>query len=99
MWFIRFVLARRHPDSGVEDGLFTLASRTSRFSEVETADRDELAEDLAWFEKNLETPSRFNRTKSKGFYRRQTRGIAWHSEVLEERLTGSLISAWTTRLR
>jgi len=31
----------------------------------------------AWFGENLVTPDRFNRSKSKGFYRRKTRGIAW----------------------
>lgn len=35
-----------------------------------------LSETLAWFEKNLKTPDRFNRTRSKGYYRRNTKGIA-----------------------
>jgi len=60
MRFIRFVLARRHPDSGVEDGLFTLAYELRDSLQVEAADRDGLAKNLAWFEKNLETPTRFN---------------------------------------
>ena len=30
-----------------------------------------------WFESLLPVPDRFNRTKSKGWYRRQTRGISW----------------------
>ena len=36
-----------------------------------------MTELLAWFGENLVTPDRFNRSKSKGFYRRNTRGIAW----------------------
>ncbi len=36
--------------------------------------------------KHLETPSRFNRTKSKGFYRRNTRGIAWFKDTATEHL-------------
>ena len=32
---------------------------------------------LRWFDENLVTPDRFNRSRSKGFYRRMTRGIAW----------------------
>jgi cytochrome c peroxidase len=84
--FIRFVLARRHPDSGVEDGTFGLAYELKESPHVEAADRNQLAEALAWFEKNLETPTRFNRTKSKGFYRRKTRGIAWFKDTATEHL-------------
>jgi hypothetical protein len=84
--FIRFVLARRHPDSGVGDGAFSLAYELKDSPHVEAADRNQLTETLAWFEKNLETPTRFNRTKSKGFYRRKTRGIAWFKDTATEHL-------------
>ena len=86
MHFIRFVLAQWHPDSGVEDGTFRLAYELRDSTRVESADRSILAEHLSWFEKNLETPTRFNRTKSKGFYRRKTRGIAWFKETATEHL-------------
>ena len=36
-----------------------------------------MIEILKWFDKNLLEPDRFNRSSSKGFYRRATRGIAW----------------------
>jgi hypothetical protein len=39
--------------------------------------RRELEHWIEWFEENLPVPDRFNRTKSKGWYRRETRGIAW----------------------
>jgi hypothetical protein len=84
--FIRFVLARRHPDSGVEDGTFSLAYELKDSPHVEAADRNQLTETLAWFEKHLKTPTRFNRTKSKGFYRRNTRGIAWFKDTATEHL-------------
>jgi hypothetical protein len=86
MRFIRFVLARRHPDSGVEDGTFALAYELRDSPNVEAADRTALAESLAWFEKNLETPTQFNRTSSKGFYRRKTHGIAWFKDTAAEHL-------------
>ena len=86
MRFIRFVLARRHPDSGVEDGTFSLAYELRDSPEIRETDRDLLGETLAWFEKNLATPTRFNRTKSKGFYRRKTRGIAWFKDTATEHL-------------
>lgn len=86
MRFIRFVPARRHPESGVEDGTFGLAYELRDSPSVEAADRSLLAETLAWFERNLETPARFNRSKSKGFYRRKTGGIAWFKDTATEHL-------------
>ena len=83
---IRFVVAELNPESGVEDGIFGLAYELRDSPEVDISDRDLLAQNLAWFEKNLETPSRFNRTKSKGFYRRNTRGIAWFKDGATEHL-------------
>jgi hypothetical protein len=86
MRFIRFVLAQRRPDSAVEVGTFRLAYELRDAPHVEAAGRSVLAENLTWFEKNLETPTRFNRTKSKGFYRRKTRGIAWFKDAATEPL-------------
>ena len=86
MRFIRFVLSRRHQDSGIDEGIFSLAYELRDSPDIEAADRDSLAENLAWFEKNLETPARFNRTKSKGFYRRKTRGIAWFKDTATSHL-------------
>lgn len=37
----------------------------------------DLARAVHWFEQHLDVPDRFNRTRSKGWYRRETRGIAW----------------------
>ena len=44
-------------------------------------DRSVLTEALAWFGEHLPTPARFNRTRSKGYYRRATRGIAWFRDT------------------
>lgn len=86
MRFIRFVLASRDPDSGVEAGTFTLAYKLRDSPHLQAADRELLTETLAWFGKNLETPTRFNRSTSKGFYRRNTRGIAWFKDTATEHL-------------
>ncbi|MGH9323358.1 MAG: hypothetical protein ACRD21_04675 [Vicinamibacteria bacterium] len=68
----------------MEDGLFGLAYELRDSPRVSRADRAALADVLTWFERHLETPSRFNRTKSKGFYRRNTRGIAWFKDTATE---------------
>jgi len=85
--FVRFVLTTRHPESGVEEGLFRAAYHLRDSSRVEEEDRRLLTEELAWFGENLVTPDRFNRSKSKGFYRRTTRGIAWFKDSATECLS------------
>ena len=76
--YIRFIVPKViDPDSGVPSGVVAVA--------YDLVDEDKLAPDLlaqlrqsiAWIEKNLATPDRFNRTTSKGWYRRTTRGISW----------------------
>ena len=86
MRFLRFVLAQRDADSGVESGPFAAAYSVRDSGETEAADREALAEHLLWFEQHLDTPSRFNRTASKGFYRRKTRGIAWFKDTATEHI-------------
>jgi hypothetical protein len=82
--FIRFVSATRHPDSGVEIGLFELAYSLLETAGADLEHRKALLGGLAWFEKHLPTPDRFNRSKSKGYYRRSTKGIAWFRDSATE---------------
>ena len=86
MRFIRFVLGRRHEDSGSEEGLFRVAYELRDSPLVEPTDRELLADILVWFEQTLNTPDRFNRTRSKGSYRRRARGIAWFKDTATEHL-------------
>ena len=75
--FLRFVLSRRHPDTGVEEGIFGAAYELRDSARTPATDRQLLDGLLSWFETNLATPGRFNRTKSKGYYRRRTAGVSW----------------------
>jgi len=84
MAFLRFILAKRHPDSGVDDGLFGLAYKLRDDPAVSTDDRHSLKDSLAWFNEHLPKPTRFNRSKSKGYYRRNTRSIAWFRDSAKE---------------
>jgi hypothetical protein len=86
MPFLRFVVARLDPNSGAKQGVFAVAYGLRDSPSVEAGDREMLAENLRWFEEHLETPNRFNRTTSKGFYRRNTRGIAWFKDTATEHL-------------
>ena len=83
MAYLRFTVSTRHPHSGVADGVFRTAYKL-RNSSISKEDRETLAEQLAWFAENLEIPTRFNRSSSKGYHRRNTKGIAWfRDEALE----------------
>jgi hypothetical protein len=87
MTYLRFVLSTRHPDSGVAEGLFGPAHTLRAAKHVSPEDRKSLESVLAWFERNLPTPGRFNRTASKGFYRRRTKGITWFRDTAHEHLS------------
>lgn len=85
--FLRFVLLRARPDTGVEDGIFSAAYRLRDTVDTPVSDRARLERLLSWFETNLATPTRFNRTKSKGYYRRNTAGVSWLKPTAGEHLT------------
>lgn len=87
MGFVRFIVARNHPDSGVAAGVFTTALDLRDAGEIAKQDLDILTEQLAWFTQNLKIPKRFNRSSSKGYYRRNTRGIAWFRDEAVEHIS------------
>jgi hypothetical protein len=85
--YLRFVVADPHPDTGVAAGLFTVAYATRDAGETSNSDRAALAVLLMWFSKNLPIPKRFNRSASKGYYRRNTKGIAWFRDDAHEHIS------------
>jgi hypothetical protein len=84
MRFVRFVVASRHPDSGLHEGPFRLAYRLRDDPAVDRDTRKLLKEIMAWFDEHLDLPSRFNSSTSKGHYRRNSRGIAWFRDSASE---------------
>ncbi len=46
-----------------------------------------IREQFDWFSKHLPAPARFNRTRSKGYYRRKTKGISWFKDTASECLS------------
>ena len=87
MSFLRFVGNRRNADSGVEMGLFEISFALADHKGTSDTSADAIREQLAWFAKNLPKPVRFNRTRSKGYYRRNTRGICWFKDSATECLS------------
>jgi hypothetical protein len=85
--YIRFIVANAHPDSGVAAGIFTAAYGLRGSDNISGADRDSLQEQLKWFLNHLPIPKRFNRSRSKGYYRRNTKGIAWLRDTALEHIS------------
>jgi hypothetical protein len=82
--FIRYVVpAWMHRESQVAIGVIAAAYE---LIEKDVLLRSELEAVIEWFERNLAVPDRFNRTGSKGWYRRETRGIAWLRESASEQV-------------
>jgi hypothetical protein len=76
--FVRFVVPGViHDESQTAVGVVTLAYELVDAADTPKDLRQDLHELLTWFETALAVPDRFNRTKSKGWYRRKTRGISW----------------------
>lgn len=75
--YLRFVLPKRNPDTGIADGVFEVAYELRREGDPSQSDREELGDLPRWFGENLQVPTKFNRTKSKGYHRRTTKGISW----------------------
>ncbi|HEX3663963.1 MAG TPA: hypothetical protein VHU23_01855 [Rhizomicrobium sp.] len=89
--FIRFVTQKPIAGSRAREGNFAAAYDLKRSGHLTSADEDYLTELLEWFKQNLPIPTWFNRTTSKGYYRRATTGIArfkpsaaTHLEKIEE---------------
>jgi len=87
MAFVRFVLPDLHEDSSLNEGLFRLAYALRDDPAVSDADRELLIDITAWFDKHLPAPTRFNRTNSKGHYRRAARGISWFRDTATDCIT------------
>lgn len=84
--YLRFVVARTHPDSGVREGVFGAAYELLDGHDLAATERKALRAHLVWFTSNLATPDRFNRSTSKGSYLRNTRGISWLKSDADEHL-------------
>lgn len=75
--FLRFVLNRKHSATGVREGVFGAAYDLLHGHSLSIEHRNALKAHMRWFAANLKTPARFNRSRSKGWYRRETKGISW----------------------
>ena len=75
--YLRFVRPEFIEGMRARAGFFCAAYEMLERPDVPQATLDQLSHHLAWFRENLSVPDRFNRTRSKGHYRRDTKGLSW----------------------
>jgi hypothetical protein len=75
--YLRFVLRKRNADSGVREGVFSVAYQLRDAPETAPAVRQRIETALKWFAKNLPTPRRLSTSRSKSARGGPTKGICW----------------------
>lgn len=75
--YVRLATMEIDPSSHQPAGVLQAAHRLQRSHSLAPERAAELKALIEWFGANLPEPDRFVRTKSKGFYRRDTVGISW----------------------
>jgi hypothetical protein len=86
MRFVRFVLVRPGADAGVADGTFSVACELRDSPDVDSSERELLADTLRWFDTHLAPPAQIDRTTSTGAGARNGRGISWFKQTATEHL-------------
>jgi hypothetical protein len=84
--YMRFVQTSFNKTSGRRNGLFVGACDLRDDPETPQYKSAQVAAILEWFGANLPTPTHFNRTRSKGRYRRNTMGLSWFKPTAEAHL-------------
>jgi hypothetical protein len=84
--FVRFVVARRDDKSGVAQGALQAAYELAENRVVDPGDRAAVRDLLQWFSDNLDTPTRFTASRSKGHNRGTSRGISWFKDSAAEHI-------------
>ncbi|NSX53396.1 hypothetical protein [Parasulfitobacter algicola] len=67
-------------------GFFCAAYELRNAPILDQAQHDQLEALLDWFRKNVAIPKRFNKSKSKGYYRRDAKGLSWFRADANEAL-------------
>ncbi|MEM8650255.1 MAG: hypothetical protein AAGF54_06970 [Pseudomonadota bacterium] len=71
------------------EGFFGAAYELRQSAALDKFSSERLESLLLWFNENLSIPTKFNRTKSKGAHRRETKGLSWFKPSAEEALAKS----------
>lgn len=86
MALVRFIVTETADGSATSSGLLGAAYKLSNDGVMPPAQRDELKSLIKWFDSHVPIPERFNRSSSRGYYRRETKGISWFRDAAKESL-------------
>ena len=84
--YYRFEMLTQDPETGLPDGLFVRAYALVRSGELPGYYHDLLYDLIDWFRKNLDRPTRFNSSTSKGADRRVTKGVSWYKDTSHQHI-------------
>ncbi len=87
--YTRFVHQRKSAGQASREGFFCTAYTLLDTPELDPEIACQIEDLLGWFRENLPIPSKFDKTKSKGFYRRETKGLSWFKETADAPLAKS----------
>jgi hypothetical protein len=75
--YLRFVRQNLVTGIAASEGFFCPAYELRETIGLDQHTFEHINNLLGWFQRNLQTPDRFNRSTSKGSYRRNTVGLSW----------------------
>lgn len=84
--FIRFVVPASGKTEGAVNGIFVAAYRLCEAAQLPKWETDNISALLVWTKAHLQIPHRFTSSKSKGHYRRNTRGLSWFKDSAHEHI-------------
>lgn len=86
--YMRFVIPDIDEDSLVELGIFHAVWGLRRSGKLSSSEEQEHDQIIAWFNENLERPTRFTASKPP-FYRKKSKAISWFKDDAREHLANA----------
>lgn len=85
--YLRFVYAKSVEGMSSREGFFQAAGEVANnpLSDALAIERIDVLR--KWFSNNLKRPVRFSRSRSKGYYRKETKGLSWFKPCATEHIS------------
>ena len=87
--YVRFVRPNKVSGMKARDGFFCAAYDLRDDAHIDQFTSDQLEDLLSWFRQYLTIPRKFSRSRSKGGYRGDTKGLSWFKPEAKEALEKS----------
>lgn len=85
--YLRFIYAKRVDGMTSREGFFQATGELAKNPLTDPLVVAQVDELRRWFADRLELPERFSRSKSKGYYRRDTKGLSWFKTSATEHIS------------